>query len=121
MAVMATRSRTSMTFVAVSVFALSLSVGCGIIVPPSISGADPVTVSGSSGAPAGHLASAAPAADAAVAPTAVNGPRSVVVKKDAIVETLALDGVVTAQEEVPISFPGHGQVEDVKVKPGQAV
>ena len=118
---MTARSRTSMTFVAVSVLALSLSVGCGIINPPSISGADPVTVSSSSEAPAGQPASAAPATDAAAAPAAATGPRSVVVKKDAIVEKLALDGIVTVQEEVPISFPGHGKVEDVKVKPGQAV
>jgi HlyD family secretion protein len=49
------------------------------------------------------------------------GPRQALVKRDSIAQTMSIDGVVSAPVEVPINYQGSGKVQDVKVKPGQAV
>jgi multidrug resistance efflux pump len=53
------------------------------------------------------------------APTARQG--QAMVKKGSISQTLSLDGLVTAQQQVPVTYTGSGKVLDVKVKTGQAI
>src|SRR5713226_5933829 len=98
-----------------SMAAASLA-ACGVINPlvvPNSGDAQPVSA----------VAQAAPtvAAKPRTASNASASPRSAVVKKDAIVETVSVDGQVAAQEQVPITYSGRGQIADVKVKAGQIV
>jgi multidrug efflux pump subunit AcrA (membrane-fusion protein) len=66
-----------------------------------------------------------PAVTAAVNPTPRSTSRSTqqtaTVKKDSIVATLSLDGIVAAPEQATVMFSTRGTVSDVKVKSGQAV
>jgi RND family efflux transporter MFP subunit len=89
---------------------------CGVLNPPD------------AGLPSGDAQAVGSAPDAntsAVSATPVRSPvanvRAATVKKDSIAETMAVDGLVAAQQQVSVTYPGSGKVQDVKVKPGQSV
>ncbi len=87
---------------------------CGVINPPVV----PSSSGGAQVVPA--VAQAGPTVAAKPA-NGAGSSRSATVKVDTIVETMSLDGLIAAQEQVPITYAGRGQVADIKVKSGQVV
>jgi multidrug efflux pump subunit AcrA (membrane-fusion protein) len=62
-----------------------------------------------------------PAATPTVARTGAAAARRVPVTRASLTETLALDGLVAAQDQVPLTYPQRALVDEVLVKEGQAV
>jgi multidrug resistance efflux pump len=72
-------------------------------------------------AAAAGQATATASPEAAAAGARTGGAQAVAVRRGPITETLALQGRVAGQEEVPVTFPARGVVEGVLVKPGDEV
>src|SRR5712692_9371645 len=92
-----------------SMAAASLA-ACGVINPPVV----PNSGGGAQVVPAVAQAGPTGAAKPNTAGNLSGSPRSATVKMDTIVETMSLDGLIAAQELVPITYPGRGQVADIK-------
>jgi len=104
-----------------SLLAIGVSVACGPISLPVLqSGSDPSGVT-AVGQPASVPAQAVANATATPSKPRPGALRSVPVRRDSLAETMALDGAVTAQTQEPIMYGWRSIVDDVKVKPGQAV
>jgi RND family efflux transporter MFP subunit len=72
-------------------------------------------------APAAVTSAAPQVAAAATATPNAKAPRTVLVKRDSLTETLSLDGAVAAITQQPVNYAYRAAVNDIKVKPGQNV
>jgi multidrug efflux pump subunit AcrA (membrane-fusion protein) len=108
---MANRSKNLQILAAVGLLAMSLSAACARFASPS---------SASDNTP--------PAAEIAAQPTPdptpssrIGGVNTVPVKRDDVVDTVTLDGVVVPTSQETITYPRQGQVDSVQVKTGQVL
>ncbi len=118
---MATRTKWSKKIAVAGLLTLSLSTACGML--PRLTNTTDGTTAASGGVPSDSVVAAGPtvAIPANSVATTQLGPRQALVKKDAIAQTMSIDGVVSAPVEVPVVYQGSGKVQDVRVKAGQAV
>jgi len=117
---MAIRLRRWTSLPALGLLAASMATACGTVVPLPVQSGDSGTVAGvgqSGSVVARSSATATPAASR----TRLGGPQPVAVRRDALMETLSLDGTVVAQSQEPVLYAGRGTVDTVRVKVGQSV
>jgi multidrug resistance efflux pump len=113
-----------------SIVVLVLASACGTIGQPDVLSApgDDAQVPPSTVQPGPAIPQPATAGVANATPaTGTNssgrttGPLNVTVTRGTITQTLSLDGLIVAQDQVPVTYSGRGVVDDVKVKVGQSV
>src|SRR5712692_2678004 len=110
---MANGSMKWVTLAGISLIAISFTSACGQLIPvltpsrvdPSVgSSAQPVTTPVVSVA----AVSAANVTTTPAATTRQTGPRQLAVKRGSIIDVLSVDGVITPQDQTPITYSGRG-------------
>ncbi len=121
------RARTAAA--SLGLLALGVTTACGTLRPPALLAPNPETAPSVGGVAQASPTDGVPTTDGAAQPpattssasTRATGPRTALVKRDSITRSLALEGAVVPQAQVPITYPNRATVADIKIKQGDTV